>query len=95
MLRGANPRAASLEVQVVLSKLHSISKESVKHVGNLQKYEIDINNIIPLYEEFKFKNRIINCYQFEIFAIKAGEKKKIIRKYVIFFIITSKISIVM
>ena len=41
-----------------------------------------------IYEEFKFKNRYIHFYQFEIFAIKAAEKQ---RKYVIFFIITSKI----
>ena len=27
-------------------------------------------------EEFKFQNRYINFYQFEIFAIKAGEKQK-------------------
>ena len=31
----------------------------------------------------------------KIFAIKAAEKNKIIRKYVIFFIITSKIFLVM
>ena len=37
-------------------------------------------------EEFKFKNRYINFYQFEIFAIKAAEKqRKIIRKCVSYF----------
>ena len=30
----------------------------------------------PWYEEFNLKNRYINFYQFEIFAIKAAEKKK-------------------
>ena len=29
-----------------------------------------------IYEEFKFKNRYIHFYQFEIFAIKAAEKQR-------------------
>ena len=28
------------------------------------------------YKEFKFQNRYINFYQFEIFAIKAAEKQR-------------------
>ena len=29
-----------------------------------------------MYEEFEFKNRYINFYQFEIIAIKAAEKQR-------------------
>ena len=31
---------------------------------------------VYLSEEFTFKNRYINFYQFEIFAIKAAEKQR-------------------
>ena len=41
------------------------------NVDCLKRLETDICFII--YEEFKFKNRYINFYQFEIFAIKAAE----------------------
>ena len=59
-------------------------------------YSLGVTFWVYMKLEFKLKNRYINVYQFEIFAIKVAEKtKKIIRKYVIFFIITSNIFLVM
>ena len=41
-------------------------------IGNLCLYIL----YICIFEEFKFKNRDIHFYQFEIFAIKAAKKQR-------------------
>ena len=54
---------------------------------------------VNLCEQFKCKTRYINCYQFEIFVIKAEEKTKLTKlnyNYLLYFLsIHSKICVVM